>query len=109
MTLVTAGRRTGLPRPVTLYAFPDGDRLVVVGSSAGGPRDPAWVLNLRSDPRATLRGGREERHVRALEVDGTERERLWRLVVAAFPMYEAYQRRTTRRIPLFHLDTGVDA
>jgi len=40
--------------------------------------------------------------MRAREVsDGTERARLWKLAVAAFPPYEEYQAKTTRRIPLF--------
>jgi hypothetical protein len=33
--------------------------------------------------------------------DGAERARLWKLAVAAFPAYEEYQGRTTRRIPVF--------
>ena len=33
--------------------------------------------------------------------DHTERARLWELAVAAFPPYEEYQAKTTRRIPIF--------
>lgn len=102
--LTTTGRRSGQPRTVTLYAWPDDDRLVVVGSWGGAARDPAWVGNLRADPRATLRVGRAERPVVAREIDGPERERLWDLVCEAFPLYATYQRRTARRIPLFVLD-----
>ena len=103
ITLTTTGRRTGQPRPVPLYAWEDGDRLVVVGSRGGAARDPEWVRNLRSEPRATVKQGREVREVSASEVDGAERDRLWSLVTAAFPMYASYQRKTTRVIPLFVL------
>lgn len=91
---------------MTLYAWPDGDRLVLVGSSGGGDIDPAWVGNLRADPRATLQRGRRKsvEAVVAHEVDGPERERLWALVCEAFPWYTTYQRKTTRRIPLFVLE-----
>jgi hypothetical protein len=41
--------------------------------------------------------------------DGPERERLWRLVCEGFPLYETYQRRTTRLLPLFVLETAGDA
>jgi deazaflavin-dependent oxidoreductase (nitroreductase family) len=102
--LTTIGRRSGKRRAVTLYAWPDAERLVVVGSWAGRDRDPAWALNLRAEPRATVGQGARQRDVRAVEVAGAERERLWALVVEAFPMYAAYQRRTTRRIPLFVLE-----
>lgn len=89
---------------MTLYAFDDGERLVIVGSRGGASRDPAWAVNLRHDPRATVKVGREERAVRATEVSGPERDRLWGLVCAEFPLYATYQRRTKRTIPLFVLE-----
>ena len=46
--------------------------------------------------------------MRASEVEGDERARLWELVGAAFPMYRSYQRRTTRTIPLFILEPVAD-
>lgn len=108
VTLNTIGRRSRQPREVPLYGFADGDRLVVVGSLGGAARDPAWVGNLRAEPRAAIRTGREEREVVAQEVSGAERERLWRLVCEAFPLYETYQRRTKRLIPLFVLEPVGD-
>ena len=48
--------------------------------------------------------GDEEWTVRAYEAEGEERERLWRLVSAEFPLYESYRHRTTRTIPLFVLE-----
>ena len=105
-TLTTTGRTTGKQRSVPLYAFADGDNLVIVGSWAGNPADPAWVANLRADPNATIRVGRKEQKVRAREVPvpSPERDRLWALVSNAFGYYETYQRRTKRVIPLFVLE-----
>lgn len=103
--LTTTGRRTGEPRTVPLYAWEDADRLVVVGSWGGSAKDPDWVRNLRADPRATVKKGRERLDVRASEVGPSERERLWQLVVEAFPLYASYQRKTDRVIPLFVLET----
>jgi deazaflavin-dependent oxidoreductase (nitroreductase family) len=102
--LIATGRRSGTAREVTLYAFDDGDRLIVVGSRGGDAKDPAWVRNLRAAPLARIRVGPEERDVRAREVDGAERERLWELVCREFPLYATYQRRTKRLIPLFALE-----
>jgi deazaflavin-dependent oxidoreductase (nitroreductase family) len=104
LSLTTTGRTSGKPRMVTLYGFEDGDRVVIVGSQGGAARHPAWVHNLRADPRAALALGTATRAVRAREVDGDERERLWLLVTAAFPLYATYQRRTARTIPLFALE-----
>jgi F420H(2)-dependent quinone reductase len=105
-TLTTTGRKTGKARSVPLYAFEDGANLVIVGSWAGRPRDPAWVGNLRAEPRATIRIGRESRPIRAREVEvpSAERDRLWALVTEAFRYYATYQRKTTRVIPLFVLE-----
>lgn len=105
-TLTTTGRKSGKPRSVPLYAWEDGPNLVIVGSWAGRPTDPAWVDNLRAEPRASIRVGREERAVRAREVNvsGAERDRLWTLVTEAFRYYATYQRKTTRVIPLFVLE-----
>ena len=102
--VTTTGRRSGDARAVTLYAFEDGERLVIVGSRGGASRDPAWAVNLRHDPHAMVKAGREERAVQATEVDGPERDRLWELVCAEFPLYATYQRRTKRLIPLFLLE-----
>ncbi|HET7520996.1 MAG TPA: nitroreductase/quinone reductase family protein [Candidatus Limnocylindria bacterium] len=110
--LTTVGAKSGEPRPVTLYAFADGDfadgdALVVVGSLGGSARNPAWVHNLRANPVASLTVGKTTRRVRAREVGGQERQQLWALVAAGYPMYAAFQRRTKRVIPLFVLDAVV--
>jgi len=104
ITLTTAGRKTGKPHRVTLYAYPDDDRLVVVGSYGGHPTDPDWAANLRKTPLASVRRGGEEIEYRVEEVDGPERDRLWKLVIDAFPLYGTYQGRTERVIPLFVLE-----
>jgi len=107
--LTTTGRSSRKAREVTLYAFDDGDRLVIVGSRGGSAKDPAWAGNLRSDGKASVRQGRETREVRAREADWPERDRLWALVCAEFPLYATYQRRTKRTIPLFVLEPVGDA
>jgi deazaflavin-dependent oxidoreductase (nitroreductase family) len=104
ITLTTTGARSGGRRSVTLYAWEDGDRLVVVGSRGGSARHPAWAHNLRAHPRATVAAGKRSWDVDALEVpEGEERDRIWRMVVERFALYDTYQRRTRRLIPLFVL------
>lgn len=107
--LTTVGARSGEPRSAELYAWPDpspdADRLVIVGSSGGSVRHPAWVHNLRAYPRATVQRGGTVTEVSAREVtDPAERERLWPFVVEQFPLYARYQRGTKRLIPLFVLE-----
>ena len=84
--LTTRGRHSGKPRAVTLFAWPDGEGLIVVGSAGGRARHPAWALNLRAEPRAEIAEGKRERSVQAREPAGKERERLWRLVTEALSL-----------------------
>jgi deazaflavin-dependent oxidoreductase (nitroreductase family) len=102
--VVMTGARTGRRREVPLFAFEDGPNLVVIGSNAGSDREPAWVGNLRAGPDAQVLVGREERAVRAREVHGKERARLWELAATGYPGYEVYARRTHREIPVILLE-----
>ena len=109
--LVTTGRKTGQPREVTLYAFDDGDRLVVVASKGGSAGDPKWAGNLRANPDARVRRGKdtsEGQAVRAHETEGDERARLWELVISVSPFYIGFERKTRRVIPLFVLEPAPD-
>ena len=94
------GRKSGKTREVPLYAFADGADYIVIGSNAGDDREPAWVGNLRAEPRATLRVGRRHWPVRAHEAADAERDRLWGLAAAAYPGYEVYRTMTDRNIPV---------
>lgn len=96
------GNKTGAIRKTPLMRVKDGDGYVLVGSQGGAPQDPAWVHNLRANPLVELRDETVVRPMQVREVkDNTERDRLWRLAVAAFPPYAEYQAKTTRRIPVF--------
>jgi deazaflavin-dependent oxidoreductase (nitroreductase family) len=108
ITLTTTGRRSGRPHAVKLYAFEDGANLLITGSKGGSARDPSWVLNLRADADARVRRGNADLLVRAREVTGRPRERLWRLVCDGFPMYASYQRKTARQFPIFVLEPRGD-
>ena len=104
IVMTTIGRQSGKPRTTAIWAYPDGESLVVVGSFGGRRRAPGWVHNLRALPEATVQLGRIVRTMRSHEAAGEEYERLWKLVVAAYPGYEAYLRWAHRVIPLVVLD-----
>jgi deazaflavin-dependent oxidoreductase (nitroreductase family) len=77
LRLTTVGRRTGRSRSVLLAYFEDGPNLVSLAMNGWGKPEPAWWLNLRNQPDATvdLAGGR--RLVGAHAAAGDERSRLW--------------------------------
>jgi F420H(2)-dependent quinone reductase len=98
--LTTMGRRSGQRRTVPLLYVRDGDDLVVVASRGGMGSHPAWYLNLRADPAATVQVGSSTRRVLARVASAAERRRLWPALTAAYPHFDAYQQRTSRHIPV---------
>jgi len=122
LLLTTTGRRSGLPRTNGLTYCVDRGDLVVVASNGGSDRHPAWFLNIRDDPRVTVRVGRRVRRASAREATAEEREQLWpkvnrtnrgmsRLLHPGVEgRYDVYQRHTSRRIPvvIIRLDRAVD-
>ena len=100
LLLATTGRRSGKRRTTPLTYFERGDDLVVVASNGGENAPPAWWLNLRAEPRATVTIGRDDHSVLAREATAEEHAELWPRITATHPGYAAYARRTTRPIPI---------
>jgi deazaflavin-dependent oxidoreductase (nitroreductase family) len=95
------GRKTGAVRKTPLMRVKDGEAYILVASQGGAPKHPFWYHNLKANPNIELRDKTEVRAMRVREVvDPAERERLWKLAVAAYPPYQEYQDRTERMIPL---------
>ena len=96
------GNKTGAIRKTPLMRVRDGANYVLVGSMGGAPTNPVWVYNLRANPDTEIRDHAVVQAMRVREInDEAERARLWKLAVAAYPPYEDYQGKTTRRIPVF--------
>ena len=97
------GRKSGRTRTVPLVYMSDGEDLVLVAAKGGHPEDPAWAHNLRANPDTEVQLGSERVAVKAREVDGEERGRLWPRLVGYNPLWGRYQARTKRTIPVFVL------
>jgi deazaflavin-dependent oxidoreductase (nitroreductase family) len=100
--VTNTGNKTGAIRKTPLMRVKDGANYVLVGSQGGAPTDPVWVHNLRAQPAVEIRDHTVVQPMRVREVkDDAERGRLWAAAVAAFPPYAEYQKKTSRKIPLF--------
>jgi len=100
--VTNVGNKTGATRKTPLMRVKDGSNYVLVGSVGGAPKNPVWVYNLRANPQVEVRDGQDVMPMRVREVaDSAERSRLWAIAVQAYPPYEEYQQRTTRKIPVF--------
>jgi F420H(2)-dependent quinone reductase len=98
------GRKTGKHHTSPLIYLADGADVVIVASFGGAKRDPQWWPNLKADPRTTVQVGSERRAVVARQATPEEKQRLWPQLVAIYPPYEDYQRRTERDIPVVLLE-----
>jgi F420H(2)-dependent quinone reductase len=101
--LVThTGNKTGGIRKIPLMRVAVDGNYVLIGSMGGQPKNPVWVYNLRAHPDIQIRDKTEVFDMRAREVtDEQERAKLWAAGVAAYPHYDEYQAKTTRKIPVF--------
>ena len=96
------GNQTGGIRKTPLMRVKDGDNYVLVASKGGAPKNPVWVYNLRADGDVEIRDETDVYTMKVREVeDDTERARLWAIAAEAFPNYDEYQGRTSRKIPVF--------
>ena len=96
------GRNSGAIRKTPLMRVVDGNRYILVASQGGAPTHPQWYHNLKTDPNVEIRDTTEVHAMRVREVvEVAERERLWKIAVAAYPPYQEYQSKTERLIPIF--------
>jgi F420H(2)-dependent quinone reductase len=100
LLLTTIGRKSGRSWTVPLMYQTDGDRWVIIASNGGSAKHPAWWLNLRAQPNASIEVGRRSYPVMAIEIAGEDRERLWRQMADMYKGYDGYAQKTSRQLPV---------
>ena len=108
VVLITmTGAKSGRTITKPLVYSKDGDRMVVIASFAGAPKHPAWYLNLIAHPEVTVEVGTEKFRAKVEETSGDERQRLFDAQAAQMAIFNDYQKKTTRQIPVLTL-TRID-
>jgi deazaflavin-dependent oxidoreductase (nitroreductase family) len=103
LLLHTTGAKSGQPRLSPLAYLTFDDKMIIVGSYAGAPKDPAWVHNLRARPQARIEVGTDAYDVDVRELRSDERDTIYPKITEVAPQFAEYQANTTRQIPLFEL------
>jgi deazaflavin-dependent oxidoreductase (nitroreductase family) len=101
--LETRGARTGRPRRNATLYFHDGDRVTIIASLRGWPRNPGWYYNLRKHPDVVY-GGQPFRA--EIVEDAAHRQRLWGLADRVYSQYADFReqaRKAGRVIPIIQL------
>jgi deazaflavin-dependent oxidoreductase (nitroreductase family) len=109
LLLEHVGAKSGKRRTTPLTYLREGDKLVIVASKGGHPRNPSWFHNLRANPDTAVQVGSRRRPVRARVATPAERRDLWPRVVDLYGGYRDYQARTDREIPLVILEPRTPA
>ncbi|MDG7006882.1 MAG: nitroreductase family deazaflavin-dependent oxidoreductase [Nitrososphaerota archaeon] len=97
------GAKTDEQRVNPVMYMKDGDRYLVFASKGGHDRNPDWYHNLKAHPDIEIEVGGEKIMVRAQEVKGPERDRLYAKQASLYPQFADYQSKTKRVIPVIAL------
>jgi deazaflavin-dependent oxidoreductase (nitroreductase family) len=104
--LMTArGARSGVERTVPLIYFSDAGDVILVASSFGRRRNPAWYYNAKAGGRVSLYRRGQAGQFDVEEVEGAERDRLFALAGGLYRGYGIYEERAAqdRQIPVLRL------
>ena len=103
LILTTRGRKTGrqIAKPL-LYVEHDG-RLYLVASYGGSDSPPGWYLNLVANPEVSVERGWARKPCRARTLSNEEALSVWPKLLAMYPAYADYQKKTSRLIPIVEL------
>lgn len=108
VTLLVAGRRSGVVRRTRLLAAPEANGTwLIAGSYFGGPNMPQWALNVRATDHAEIVHRGTTIPVSVRELEGSERDAGWQRLRAMWPNFDLYVQRTQRQIPVFRLDPAA--
>lgn len=105
LELVTTGHRSGQPRSILITYIDTPSGPALAGTNAGASIDPAWVRNLRANPRARVRQKGRWHDVEARFVEGAEWQEIWD-GFRRHSGYADYERILQRPIPLVVLESS---
>ena len=98
--ITTTGRRSGRPRTTPTLYLDDGDRVILPASFGGRDADPAWYLNLESNPEVHVQIRSRHLDLKARDATDDERKRYWPRLIKMYPPYRGYRQAADRVIPM---------
>lgn len=101
--LTTTGAKTGRRRTTPMMHHRDGDRILVIASNAGAPKDPDWYHNLVRDPHVIVEVGDETYPALASVLTGADRDRQWAMLTQTYPFFAEHEQNAGRTIPVVAL------
>jgi len=88
LRLTVLGRKSEQPRTTNLLCAPYGGGFIVNGSNWGHPKHPAWTASLAAADTAEVVYRGQTLRVRVTQATGTDRARLWPVLLDVWPGYQ---------------------
>ncbi|MBM4257040.1 MAG: nitroreductase family deazaflavin-dependent oxidoreductase [Deltaproteobacteria bacterium] len=103
LILTTRGRKTGREVSVPLLYIEENGKLYIVASFGGNDTAPGWYKNLVANPEVEVELHSKKQRYRTRTVSAEEKDTIWPKLLALYPTYADYQKKTTRAIPVVEL------
>ena len=103
LILTTRGRKTGREVSVPLLYVEENGKLYIVASFGGNDTHPGWYKNLVANPEVGVELHSKVQRYRARSLSAEEAEQIWPKLLALYPTYADYRKKTTRVIPVVEL------
>lgn len=101
--LTTRGRKTGREVSVPLLYVEENGKLYIVASFGGNDAHPGWYKNLVANPEVGVELHNKVQRYRARSLSAEEKNIIWPKLLALYPTYADYQKKTAREIPVVEL------
>jgi deazaflavin-dependent oxidoreductase (nitroreductase family) len=97
------GAKSGTEYVTPLVYLGEDGRTFIFGSKGGADSHPGWFHNLKANPEVSIEIGSDTVDVVAVELTGSERDRIYEAQKAAQPQFAEYEAKTDRKIPVIEL------
>jgi len=97
------GAKTGKTFDIPLVGIPIDDNIGIIASNWGQKRYPNWYYNIKKNPEVIIKYKKQEASYNAVEIDGLEREKYWKLANECYQGYKKYDEITIRTVPVIRL------
>ena len=103
LILTTRGRKTGREVATPLLYVEENGKLYIVASFGGNDTHPGWYRNLAANPEVKVERTQGSQRYHARSLGPEEASKVWPKLLALYPTYADYQKKTTRVIPVVEL------
>jgi F420H(2)-dependent quinone reductase len=103
LILTTRGRKTRREVSTPLLYVEENEKLYLVASFGGNDAHPGWYRNLVANPEVRVERSQGSQRYHARSLSPEDAGKVWPKLLALYPTYADYQKKTTRVIPVVEL------